>query len=108
MEENEVTAPLTRATAAHDLEEVQALVQTGYVDSDQSWMIYDSRTAMNMAIDGDDFLLVDELMGKGIKPTISNFVTAVKNQSYPILELILLGGYDINACDRIDFPPPLA
>src|SRR5258708_6531227 len=100
--------PLTRATATYDFEEVQSLLESDSMNVSETEVAADRVNAMSTAIEKDYLLIVDLFLAKGIKPTGWDFICAIKQRSYPLLELLLLDGYDINACVRDDWPPPLA
>ncbi|KIX92101.1 uncharacterized protein Z520_12185 [Fonsecaea multimorphosa CBS 102226] len=102
------SGPLTHATAAYDLEEVQFLLESDSVDVTQTEVAADRVNAMSTAIEKNYLLIVDLFLAKGIKPTGWDIISAIKRRSYALLELLLSDGYDINTYVRDDWPPPLA
>ncbi|KIW64199.1 hypothetical protein PV04_09152 [Phialophora macrospora] len=101
--------PLSRATAEHDFETVKDLLESGGQDGiPQNIHPDDSVGAMRIAVEENELMIVDLFLANGMKPTGWDFISAVKQRSYSMLELLLLGGYDVNACVRDDWPPPLA
>jgi hypothetical protein len=100
--------PLTCATEAYDFKMVKLLLESGYASNTQSSVADNTVDAMRAAVGKDYLLIVDLFLASGIRPTGWDFITAVKQRSYPILELLLLNGYDINEAVRDDWPPPLA
>ncbi|KIW22029.1 uncharacterized protein PV07_12569 [Cladophialophora immunda] len=63
---------------------------------------------MKIAVQTDQLLDVVDLLREGAKPTMTDFVQAIKNKSFPILELFLNDGFDINQQIKDDYPPPLS
>jgi len=70
-------------------------------------MEQDDQTALRIAVESENLLSVSDLLEKGIKPSIEDFVCAIRQRSYPMLQLLLLNGYQINQQLRDDYPPPL-
>ena len=66
------------------------------------------RDALRIAVENNDSAMVQCLLAAGIQPTPFDFINAVEQTSYPILELMLQHGYDVNQAWRDDYPPPLA
>ena len=102
------TGPLARATATSDFETVNHLLKSNGRHGTPKIHLDDGVDAMRIAVEEDDLMIVDLFLANGMKPTGSDFVNAVKQRSYSILQLLLLDGYDINAWFRDDRPPPLA
>jgi len=67
-----------------------------------------SENAMEIAVKNEDLLEVADLLSRNVKPTRDDFIYAVQEKSYAILELFLKDGYNINEPFRTDYPPPLA
>ncbi|KIW85352.1 hypothetical protein Z517_00742 [Fonsecaea pedrosoi CBS 271.37] len=68
----------------------------------------DQYERMKFAVRNDEFMEVLDLLNEGAKPTMTDFVQAIQNKSFPILELFLNDGFDINKQVRGDYPPPLS
>jgi len=64
--------------------------------------------AMEIAVKNEDLLEVAALLSRNVKPTRDDFIYAIKEKSFSILELFLKDGYNINEPFRPDYPPPLA
>lgn len=71
-------------------------------------MDLDKYRRMRSAVQDDLFLDVVDLLKEGARPTMTDFVTAIQNKSFPILELFLQYGFMINKQVRDDYPPPLS
>lgn len=63
---------------------------------------------MKFAVQTDRLLEVVDLLKEGAEPTMTDFVQAIRNKSFSILELFLNDGFDINQQIRDDYPPPLS
>lgn len=64
--------------------------------------------ALRIAVENNDTSMVQSLLAAGGQPRPFEFLNAVEQASYPILELMLQHGYDPNQAWRCDYPPPLA
>lgn len=71
-------------------------------------MDHDMYERMKFAVQTDRLLEVVDLLKEGAEPTMTDFVQAIRNKSFPILELFLNDGFDINQQIRDDYPPPLS
>jgi hypothetical protein len=71
-------------------------------------MEQENHEKMKVAVKEDDFLIVSDLLSAGLKPTLFDLIQAVENKSFPILELFLQHGYDINKPLRTDYPSLLS
>ncbi|KIW81224.1 hypothetical protein Z517_04249 [Fonsecaea pedrosoi CBS 271.37] len=91
---------LASASAAGDLEKVKSLLNQA---SDR-----DKHEALRFAIKANALVTVNYLLHNNVKPSVFDFEEAVKQCSYPILELLLSSGFNINEPIREDSPPPLA
>lgn len=101
------SSPLTSATATHDFDTVEFLLRASKSGT-QKLSHPDKVEAMRTAVKKNDLMIVIRFLDHGMKPTGWDFINAVKNRSYPIIELFLRDGYDINRYVREDWPPPLA
>ncbi|OAG44162.1 hypothetical protein AYO21_01619 [Fonsecaea monophora] len=68
----------------------------------------DQYERMKFAVQNDELMEVLDLLNEGAKPTMTDFVQAIQNKSFPILELFLNDGFDIKKQARDDYPPPLS
>ncbi|KAJ9638605.1 hypothetical protein H2204_004081 [Knufia peltigerae] len=73
-----------------------------------SYGSFSSAEVMETAVKNEDLFAIIDLLNQGIKPTKHEFVNAVEQKSYSILELFLDDGYELNEPLRDDYPPPLA
>ena len=97
--------PLTEATAAGGVEEVQRLLGDAAAIISLDSVVHDKFYAMRTAVENHYLWIVCLLLSNGVKPSPFDFCTAVKNRSYTILELMLHNGFDINAAYRDEYPP---
>jgi hypothetical protein len=98
------TGPLARASTDGDLDTVKSILEACDICVSEQ----DKQKAMRVAVENEDLMTVSYLLTKGIKPTSDDFVNAVKKISYPILQIFLDDGYEINTPHRDDYPPALA
>ncbi|KIW82919.1 hypothetical protein Z517_02162 [Fonsecaea pedrosoi CBS 271.37] len=97
--------PLTDTVASGDVEKVKSLLGWPAANDIHDFTVQDKFYAMRTAVERDYLWIVSLLLSKGVKPSPFDFCTAVKNLSYPILELMLDTGFDINAAYQKDYPP---
>ncbi|EXJ82263.1 hypothetical protein A1O3_06076 [Capronia epimyces CBS 606.96] len=85
--------PLTQATLAGDVDEVKHLLEGEVADHDKS-------AAFRIATDLDHVEIMSLLLRIGVKPSFLEFYVAMKNRSYPALDLLLQNGVDLGRNTR--------
>lgn len=88
------------ASACGNLEEVRSLLHNARNISEG-----EKHDALRIAVENNDLTIVDCLLANNTKATAFDFAKAVEQCSYPILELLLSSGFDINTPMREDYPP---
>lgn len=100
--------PLTDACTTNNIGSADSLLKSGYANDGSIDAQEDRITAMSIAVRGNQLLLVDLFLASGIKPTGWDFIEAVKQHSYALLDCFLNSGFDINQIVQEDRPPPLS
>lgn len=100
--------PLTDASTTNNIGFAESLLKSRYANNCSIDAREDRITAMSTAVRGNQLLLVDLFLAYGIKPTGWDFIEAVKQRSYALLDCFLHSGFDINQIVQEDRPPPLS
>lgn len=104
-----MVASVEEACASGDLETVERNLEQSIKQTpkDQINMRHFSGALHKSYSKDINMPILSYLLSKGVPARVPDFTFAAKNQSYDLMELCLVHGYDINSSMDMSYPPVL-